>query len=766
MKTFYWKSALALLGIAALASSCEESEKIVLPVFPEEMVKKTVQAGESVEIPLSPNLDWEASISGDGVGNYFWLDDAGLKENKVSGTAGDIVLTVVFSEDEELDVNRVCTVNLTMGGQTQAVAEITRLALERSFEIHTGSADEFDFARENGAYAYGESVTTAELITFSGSAEYAIPVKVISNYAWTLALPDWVKADKNSGEAGSQEIMLTAVLSNDLAGGKTEAAKFLDASNPDIAVEFEITLPAFGDRMEVEATELVFNAEGQRRMPVGGYADTPGIAYALAAEGAVVKALEWDNENNYHGTSFADWVDFTVKAEGSALQTLTIEIKPQANTGAARYADIFILPASLAGIKADEICDFNDPDCGFKEEYKKYCIGRLEQETGVKVDFVTLSENPDDVYKATLERAASGGWYESLIGTDNVYTLTYSDQYSEAVLLFSEAVASYRVYDYVANLVEESVRDNFWLTFGTFGTDKKQGRAYMEPSKFDNQYAERPESFIVLYGADGNAKAALYCIYDENSTSGSDGISITYGTGTVEPMSQDSELYMYINGNYSTTNIYTATVSSASVGFNLGSTPSAANIYSITSDRFVPITDGSFVVEGVSNGIIVYIGESVASGTECIIVLKDSNGLNFAAIHLIYDSSASGSAPFSFAYPENVNGATLEKYTGPLLSEIKSEVYGVDESLIYCLTYTSEEPSMAMVNCPCEPKGKASWKNYDESTGETIPNYWLTYEMEGSQMYVIMSEVGKEDYFVFENSSYQILGVLVCTRTN
>ena len=104
------------------------------------MVKKTVQAGESVEIPLSPNMDWEASITGEGAGNYFWLDDAGLKENKISGAAGDVVIKVTFSENEELDVNRVCTVNLTMGGQTQAVAEITRLSLERSFDIHTGSA--------------------------------------------------------------------------------------------------------------------------------------------------------------------------------------------------------------------------------------------------------------------------------------------------------------------------------------------------------------------------------------------------------------------------------------------------------------------------------------------------------------------------------------------------------------------------------------------------------------------------------------------------
>ena len=76
---------MALLGIAALASSCEESEKIVLPVFPEEMVKKTVQAGESVEIPLSPNLDWEASITGEGAGNYYADDRIGNGSKSAPG---------------------------------------------------------------------------------------------------------------------------------------------------------------------------------------------------------------------------------------------------------------------------------------------------------------------------------------------------------------------------------------------------------------------------------------------------------------------------------------------------------------------------------------------------------------------------------------------------------------------------------------------------------------------------------------------------------
>lgn len=764
MKTFYWKSVLALLGVAALASSCDDKEETVQPVFPAEMVKKTVQAGESVEIPLSPNMDWEASITGEGAGNYFWLDDAGLKENKISGAAGDVVIKVTFSENEELDVNRVCTVNLTMGGQTQAVAEITRLALERSFEIHTGSAGEFDFAKENGAYVYGESVSAAELITFAGRTEYAIPVKVISNYAWTVALPDWIEADKNEGEAGSEEILLKAKLSEALAAGKTETAKFLDASNPDIAVEFEITLPAFADRMEVDATELTFNAEGQRLMPTGGYADSPGIAYALAAKGAVVKALGWNGE--WHDTEFASWIDIAISSdsENAALQNLTVEIRPQANTGDERFADIFIFPASLAGIKATDICNENDPNCGFKEEYTRYCIGRLSQGAGVKGDFITLSYNPDDVYMATLEKAASGGWYESNLGTDNIYTLTYSDKWADAVLVFSEEVASYKVFDYDAMPLGDSEVDSYWLTFTLFGNNLK-GRATMEPDKFTNQFADRPESFIVLYGADGKAKAGLYCIYDETSSGGSDGISIVYGNGTVEPMSQSSDLYWFINSEFSTSNIYEATVSSPYVTFNTGATPANCKIYSDTDGK--PITDGSFEVEGAMNGITVYIGESVASGKGCIIVLKDANMVNFAAIHLIYDNAATGSAPFSFAYPDNVSGATLEKYTGPLINEIKGFFYGVDENNIYELKYTTEFPSMAMVNCPCEPVNGTAWNNWDDATEGPIANYWLTYEMMSStQILVDMAEVGKSDYFVFASASWDVLGVLVCTRTN
>ena len=38
--------------------------------------------------------------------------------------------------------------------------------------------------------------------------------------------------------------------------------------------------------------------------------------------------------------------------------------------------------------------------------------------------------------------------------------------------------------------------------------------------------------------------------------------------------------------------------------------------------------------------------------------------------------------------------------------------------------------------------------------------------MSSTQILVDMAEVGKSDYFVFASASWDVLGVLVCTRTN
>ena len=662
-----------------------------------------------------------------------------------------------------------------MASKTQKIAEITRFAKERTFSVFVGVAAEEGFQQgDNGEYVYVEAPATVSLATFFGSMDYSIPVKVVSNYDWTVAFPQWAASETSSGKAGSTELKINAVLSDDLASGTDSEVTFFDASNPDIKTAFTLALPAFADRVEcLSVTEMNFNAAGERPTPLGEYAETPAIAYILAANGLVARALGYNGE--WHDLDYADWISLEVKAKEfvTPLQKdIVVEIKPSANEGAERMADIFVFPASLADLTAAEICDENDNECGFKEEYKKYYIGRLHQDGAEPVNpeepggYITLSDNPDDVYEASLRRE-SESWLAGTLDAEQVYTLTYTKEYSDAVLVFAEAFASYKIFDYDVNEVPENQMDSFWLEFTPFAQNAK-GRVSMYPNAFNAPGAEKPESFIAFYDASGKCLAALDCIFDPAGNTGGDaeGVKLVLGNGTVEPMSQADDFYWYLSSEYGTSNLYDVVVSSRYVQLELGATPSNVKILSdkpAFDMTFPELTDGSFTLEGAMNGVFVDIAESVADGTGCIIIFKDENMMSYCAIHFIYDSTA-GSAPLAFKYPEAVSGATLEKYTGELLSEIKSQVYGIDENNIYLLTYTPG--AAALVKCPSEPQGQAAWNNWDDQVQGPSENYWLTYEMEGDAMWVFMSEAGKYDYFVFSNpQTYMPEAVLVCTCT-
>ena len=778
MKTIY-KLTSMILGAAFVLSSCElqKVDNTPEPVFPEQIVEHTIQPGESFDISFTANLPWTVELEGEGVGNYFWtLDKDEFKASKISGEAGDVTITVYFSEDEELDVNRVCTVNLIMAKKTQQIAKITRFAKERTFSVFVGVAAEEGFQQgDNGEYVYVEAPDTVSLETFFGSMQYSIPVKVVSNYDWTVAFPQWAASETSSGKAGSTELKINAVLSDDLASGTDSEVTFFDASNPEIKTAFTLALPPFADRVECQSvSEMKFNAAGEKLTPLGEYAETPAIAYMLAAKGLVARALGYNGE--WHELNYADWISLEVKAKEfvTPLQKdIVVEIKPSANEGAERMADIFVFPASLAELTAAEICDENDNEYGFKEEYKKYYIGRLHQDGAEPVNpeepggYITLSDNPEEVYEASL-RKETESWLAGTLDAEQVYTLTYTKEYSGAVLVFAEAFASYKIFDYDVNEVPENQEDSFWLEFNPFAQNAKV-QVYMSPDKFSNAEASKPESFIAFYDASGKCLAALDCIFDPAGNAGGDaqGVKLVLGNGTVEPMGQEDMYYGFLSSEYSTTNLYNVRVSSRYVQLDLGATPSG---FKILSDQPGPdgalpeITDGSFSLEGAMNGAYVDVAASVADGTGCIIIFKDENMMNTCAIHFIYDSNVSGSAPFAFKYPEAVYGATLEKYTGELVSEIKSQVYGIDENNIYLLTYTPG--AVALVKCPSEPQGQAAWNNWDDQVQGPSENYWLTYEMEGDAMWVFMSEAGKYDYFVFSNpQTYMPEAVLVCTCT-
>ena len=537
MKTNFWKSAAGLvLGLTAMVA-CEEDKPVVVdPVFPSEVIEQNVAASEEVEIKFEANLDWELSIPASEQ-NKYWLDDAGMPASKVSGKAGNQTVTVVFSEDEYYDANVVCEVTLSMGGQSKVIAKLTRLAINRTLEVYTAKIGEWGFDDEFNT----TKAEAIELTTFEGDPLYAMPVKVVANFDWNLSLPAWCKgevvaegaaAESLSGKAGQAvELVLAANLTAEVKDGASDFAKFIDAADNSKTIEIALSLPAFADRLEVsEPASLDF--------AVDGTSARPSISYVLGMEGFVVRALGFNGE--WHDTSYADWVTAEIEngnPESTEVLTLSaVYFSAAENTGKERVADIFIFPASMANVAADAICDINSPTCAFLPEYEKYYVGRLTQ-AGKAAPYI--SEYNDmmsgvETNKATLTTYEASQWWASMVGglaVNNQYELTYWDQSSELTFNFDSPYASYKIFDYDFNEVTGAALDTFWIWF-TSWSDK--GKVMMDPSLFNNPYAESPESFIVFYDESGKALAGICCKYTAASTGGDSSTPISVKSGNAE----------------------------------------------------------------------------------------------------------------------------------------------------------------------------------------------------------------------------------------
>ena len=768
MKSNFWKAAMTLLGAGCiLATSCLKTQETLKPVFPENKVVKTLSAGESTDIEFEANQDWTLKVQGEGAGNYFGIIDEGIMETSVSGKAGHQTVTVGFSADEDFDVDRVCAVVLEMGGESREIALLTKMRGNRKLDIYVALIDDYGYKTSGDGYVYGEvSVSSLTLSTFVGKADYTLPIKVVSNFKWLLNTnSQFVNASVNEANAAGEatEVLLTLTTDESLAAGATIDIKFLASEEEGAAAyPYQLTIPAFGQRMEIDnQSTLHFNKEGQHLMPTGSFADQPGICYVLGPKGSVIKALEWNAEKGWYETSFASWVhtELPFDEEKGYLQQATAQITVDANDGAERYADLIVLPVSLASLTVDNL--LNSEGDAIKDEYKQYVIDTRLVQDGSKPDFVSFDTSMSEPYCATLEPGA--GWMEDQFQTSSVYTLTYSDEYSECVLQFLDGVSSYEIYDFDCNRLSASAMETFWLEVNLFQNNTR-GRVSMYPDAYQPSDNEDPESYIVLNDAEGNALAAIQCKYVKNSGGEEGGMfSITKGNGTITPITS-GDYFDGICGNFSVTEVYDIIVSGRTTIIKSSVPVSGSNIYNM---EFSKINDGSLLLEGYSSDeFYVYVDQNITEKTSWIVVLKDVNSVNFGAFIFTYDPETTiGSGPFSFAYPDMVKNAELSRCTGEHLAAVKGEFYGISEDVVYELKYTGE-PAMALLNVPGNPQGDASWGNYDDVTGGPIDGYWLTHEMQGSnQMYVNMGETGKVDYFVWIDNpaSWQVIAVLVCT---
>lgn len=397
MRINIWKYALTVVASLAAIVACSDSKqgpgetKEPDPVFPSTMINRTVAAGESVTLTLVPNLAWEVSVSGTGSGTEFWIDDDGIKKSKISGkTAGTVTVTVVFAEDDKFDVNRVCEVNLTMAGQTQKVAVLTLPSINRTFEMYAGVAGDEQFTADFGI----EKVSEVSLVTFPGSVEYEIPIRVVTNFAWQIASDSWLKVTTNdkdrkivdSGNVGTTEFLVSAILSQDNMAGTEGLLKFIDPTNTEATYELKVVLPAYQDRIEMELlTTFNFNAAGHVLNLNESYIEgLPALVDLLSTDATSVKIVEWYEEQQYYAITFAEWATVTQTrydtfTAADMLAKYTVEITVDENTlTTPRYADVFVIPASKANVAFD---DWFDPNTGnLKQEFAECIIGRITQE--------------------------------------------------------------------------------------------------------------------------------------------------------------------------------------------------------------------------------------------------------------------------------------------------------------------------------------------------------------------------------------------------
>ena len=784
MKSNFWKYAASLAMGIMMISSCDEpapEQKDPDPVFPTETISKTVAAGESVNININPNLAWEVSISGEGSGNYFWLDDAGMKATKISGKeAGSVTVTIEFSKDEEFDVNRVCDVTLTMAGQSKKIATITRPSLGRTFELYAGVAGEFEFTEEFGT----EKVTEANLVTFAGVTEYTLPVRVVTNYSWNVALPSWLKAydangkeEVNAGAAGTTDILLKAVLSDEVLNGAQDKVRFIDSVNSSAVNELSVSLPEFASRLEYEINSMEFNIPGQVLMPNGSFADGTAVAYVLAAKGVTVKALEWKGE--YHDIKYADWVNVEFgeyDSELGPLQNIDVAISVTENPGETRYADLFIFPVSMGDVKAEDICNFNDPACAFNAQYEKYYVGRIKQAGEVPPYIIPSSSeelrNEVGTYFSTLEPKAENNILQwDFADAQTYHKITYTGQWSadEGSFNCSKPFASVKLFEDTEYPIgvftkELAETDDCWISFVSFGEPANmQGRFNM------NYVPQSPvHTAAVFYDEAGNILSAVLVEYDPASTGGDDPqdleYKITTGAGEIVRMDPETELYMALCANLNITDVYQITTNDKMI-YVQGSTE-YWNVLALDPATLGTQTGGPLSFEAASPNFYVYTGNGDARSEIIYVIQKlgpdGESMINHAAFHVIYDPAAAieKEAPFSFVYPDYVGQmATLKLYKGEMLQTILGEQWGLKESDVYELTYFDPSASsLAVLNVPGTPQGGAAWNNWPYSE-----DYWLQHEMDGKQMYIFMSEAGKEDYFVFYDTTGLPKCALVCT---
>lgn len=511
-----------MMGLALAVVSCtapevddEKNENgggKVDPVFPT-LVEKTVVPGDEVTLTASPNLDWEISVPQSTL-QWFWIQDGAFKSDKCSGKAGEQVTVVIgVSETEEFDTDRTCEVTMKMGGESKVIAKLKRLAKEKTLAVYVAKVvdGEIQFVEDGSSYDYGSEEATSIDLIWTGT-DFRLPIKVESNYDWTVRTPEWASVDVPETSAGVVNVNVYGVPSQypeDAASGRIQ---FMGG---DVVVkEYDITIPGCSDifsySITMGLTELNFNFSGQIKTSMG-YTDGPVSATVSGTSAVQVFAVGMvDGKYDISGALDPEWLSVDVDAydasEGAdVLQSRNVTISAALNEGEDRQAMMFFLPP--AGWTKDDL--FTETKDAVKDEYKQYAVPVVQHSSNQ--EFIQMLSDASVMAEggATFAVSEDEGLYTMFGQTRYAYELLYNDQYARdnARMIFTSPVTSAKVFDEAGTEMTTG-----FLTI-TLDEDMCGG-------VIDMIADARSVGYVVLYGTTDNVLAVVRCTYDPQTQIG------------------------------------------------------------------------------------------------------------------------------------------------------------------------------------------------------------------------------------------------------
>lgn len=526
-----------LVGTMLCMNSCKEPEVENTPNFPEK-ISATVSAGDIYEFTITPNMAWTLKIPTD-VASFFKFIVGESERYTLNGAAGTHTISVAVSATEEFDKVRVCEISMTMGGESQVVAELTRGAKERTLNIFAAefnATDEAFATDEEGNWIY--SSTPADRLDWVWCNEQWMQrVAVEADFKWSLApdTPAWLNTNKNNGKEGKTELFLRINREQLPLEDVTCDIEFcsINDNNGDGVVDeddiivvksYQTSIEGCKDVCEVEVSAaLTFNGEGDYHQTTSSSYSDYATARIYSPRGAEIVALNKGADGSY-STEGAEWIlltidEFPEEAGDYGVWERVMHIDTEANPNQeVREGAIAAIPRSIA-----KGGNYNPAD---------YVVCTIKQEFTVVIDnneaIYAYDKSIMEAYNALFESMTAGTfpydgeWQNIPYG----YHLIYNSNYSSSDLVFNKPFARYEIYGFEGYDGAQYEAGNCWLTIEPSEEYLNIENGYIIKShlgdKIDGEVVTNTlagpngenEASIVFYNDNDEAYALIYFVLD------------------------------------------------------------------------------------------------------------------------------------------------------------------------------------------------------------------------------------------------------------